>query len=45
MPTNNKLVARGTKMIMDEAKVTANKAAELLKKYGNVRKAVDSLKI
>jgi N-acetylmuramic acid 6-phosphate etherase len=45
MPTNNKLVARGTKMIMDEAKVTAKKAAELLKKYGNVRKAVDSLKI
>jgi N-acetylmuramic acid 6-phosphate etherase len=45
MPTNNKLVARGTKMIMDEAKVTATKAAALLQKYGNVRKAVDSLKI
>lgn len=44
MPTNNKLVARGTKMIMHEAKVTEKKAAELLKKYGNVRKAVDSLK-
>jgi N-acetylmuramic acid 6-phosphate etherase len=44
MPTNNKLVARGTQMIMDEAKVSEKKAAELLKKYGNVRKAVDSLK-
>lgn len=44
MPTNNKLVARGTQMIMDEAKVSEKKAAQLLKKYGNVRKAVDSLK-
>lgn len=44
MPTNNKLVARGTQMIMDEAKISEKKAAELLKKFGNVRKAVDSLK-
>jgi N-acetylmuramic acid 6-phosphate etherase len=44
MPTNHKLVARGIKMIMDEAKVSEKKAAELLKKYGNVRKSVDSLK-
>jgi N-acetylmuramic acid 6-phosphate etherase len=44
VPTNNKLVARGAQMIMDEAKVPEKKAAELLAKYGNVRKAVDSLK-
>lgn len=45
MPTNDKLVARGIQMIMDEAKVSITKATELLKKHGNVRKAVDSLKI
>jgi N-acetylmuramic acid 6-phosphate etherase len=44
MPTNDKLVARGIKMIMDEAKVNEQKAAALLKQFGNVRKAVDSLK-
>jgi N-acetylmuramic acid 6-phosphate etherase len=43
MPTNNKLVARGIKMIMDEAKVSEKKATEFLKKYGNVRKAVESI--
>lgn len=40
MPTNNKLVARGTQMIMEELKTTAQKAAALLKEYGNVRLAV-----
>lgn len=40
MPTNNKLVARGVQMIMDELKVTAKRAETLLHKYGNVRKAV-----
>lgn len=44
MPTNDKLVARGIKMIMDETKVNEKKAAELLKQFGNVRKAVDALK-
>ena len=44
MPTNNKLVIRGIQMIMDETNVSEKKAAELLKKYGNVRKGVDSLK-
>jgi N-acetylmuramic acid 6-phosphate etherase len=44
MPTNNKLVDRGTNMIMEEAGISAKKAAELLARYGNVRKAVDSLK-
>jgi N-acetylmuramic acid 6-phosphate etherase len=45
MPTNDKLVARGITMIMDEANISLKKATDLLKKYGNVRKAVDSLKI
>lgn len=39
-PTNNKLVKRGTKMIMDELKTDEKTAARLLKKHGNVRKAV-----
>lgn len=39
--TNNKLIHRGTKMIMDELKVSEKKAQALLKKYGSVRKAVD----
>ncbi len=40
--SNNKLIARGTKMIMRELKVSAEKAAALLHQYGSVRKAVDS---
>lgn len=40
--TNNKLVNRGTQMIMDELKVTAGKAAQLLKSFGSVRRAVES---
>ena len=39
--SNNKLVERGTKMIMRELKVNYKKANELLSKYGSVRKAVD----
>lgn len=39
--SNNKLVDRGTKMIMKELKVTYKKAAQLLKKYKSVRKAID----
>ena len=39
--TNNKLVSRGTRMIMDELKVPEKKkAALLLKKYGSVRAAI-----
>lgn len=41
-PTNNKLVIRGGKMIMDELNVDEKTAAALLKKYGNVRKAVEA---
>ena len=40
--SNNKLVDRGTKMIMRELKLTYSAAKELLEKYGSVRKAVNS---
>jgi N-acetylmuramic acid 6-phosphate etherase len=38
--TNQKLVNRGTRMIMEELSVSEQEAAELLKKYGSVRKAI-----
>lgn len=40
--TNNKLVKRGTAMIMEELKVSAIKASLLLKKFGNVRNAIEA---
>lgn len=40
--SNDKLVDRGTKMIMAELNVDYNKANELLLKYGSVRKAVEN---
>ncbi len=40
--SNDKLVDRGVKMIMGEIPVSYEKASELLKEYGSVRKAVDS---
>ncbi len=39
--SNNKLMDRGTKMVMDELKTDYETANELLKKYGSVRKAVE----
>ena len=39
--TNNKLVNRGTRMIMNETGLNEHLAAGLLKKHGSVRKAVD----
>jgi N-acetylmuramic acid 6-phosphate etherase len=42
--SNDKLVDRGTKMIMDELNIDYQKANELLLKYRSVRKAVDSFK-
>jgi N-acetylmuramic acid 6-phosphate etherase len=42
--TNNKLVDRGTHMIMDELGIDQQRAEELLKQYGSVRKAVDNYK-
>jgi len=41
--TNNKLVDRGTRMVMKETGLDEQTAAELLNKYGSVRKAVESL--
>jgi N-acetylmuramic acid 6-phosphate etherase len=40
--SNNKLVHRGTRMVMTETGLPENEAAELLKKHGSVRKAVDA---
>jgi N-acetylmuramic acid 6-phosphate etherase len=40
--SNSKLVDRGVKMIMGEIPVSYEKAAELLEKYGSVRKAADN---
>ncbi|MFM9838514.1 MAG: N-acetylmuramic acid 6-phosphate etherase [Cyclobacteriaceae bacterium] len=42
--TNHKLVNRGVKMIMDELHVSEEQAEELLKKFGNVRGAIESIK-
>jgi N-acetylmuramic acid 6-phosphate etherase len=41
--TNNKLVNRGTLMVMNETGLDEKSAADLLQQYGSVRKAVDSL--
>lgn len=44
--TNEKLVDRGTKMIMDKLKLDDyEKAKELLLKYGSVKKAVDGYQV
>src|SRR5688500_13008916 len=40
--TNNKLIDRATRMVMDELQVDQAEAEKLLKQYGSVRKAVDS---
>ncbi len=40
--TNNKLVDRATRMVMEETGVDAAEAEKLLKQYGSVRKAVES---
>jgi N-acetylmuramic acid 6-phosphate etherase len=42
MPTNSKLVERGTKMIQEELGADKITAANLLAKHGNVRKAVEA---
>jgi N-acetylmuramic acid 6-phosphate etherase len=38
--TNQKLVERGTKMIMDETGLPYDKAKDMLLKHGSVRNAV-----
>ncbi|HET6992889.1 MAG TPA: N-acetylmuramic acid 6-phosphate etherase [Bacteroidia bacterium] len=40
--SNNKLIDRGTKMVMDATKLSYEKANELLKKFGSVRKAIEN---
>jgi N-acetylmuramic acid 6-phosphate etherase len=40
--TNNKLVDRGTRMVMKETGLNETEAAALLTEYGSVRKAVDN---
>ncbi len=42
--TNHKLVDRGTQMVMDELHIDHDQAADLLSKYGSVRKAVEANK-
>lgn len=42
--TNNKLIDRGVRMIMDELKVPEAEAEVLLKKFGSVRAAIDQHK-
>jgi N-acetylmuramic acid 6-phosphate etherase len=39
--SNNKLIDRGTRMVMDETGTDEHTAAHLLEKYGSVRKAVE----
>ncbi|WP_299248343.1 N-acetylmuramic acid 6-phosphate etherase [uncultured Aquimarina sp.] len=40
--SNNKLVDRGTRMIMEELKIDRAIASELLEKYGSVRNAINN---
>ncbi|SMC80453.1 N-acetylmuramic acid 6-phosphate etherase [Pedobacter nyackensis] len=40
--TNDKLVDRGTQMVMHELNIDYDKAADLLLRYGSVRKAVEA---
>ncbi|NMH26832.1 N-acetylmuramic acid 6-phosphate etherase [Flavobacterium silvaticum] len=40
--TNDKLVDRGVRMIMEQIPVNYEEASEMLEKFGSVRKAVDS---
>ncbi len=40
--TNNKLVQRGTRMIMEELQLDADQSRELLLKHGSVRLAIES---
>jgi N-acetylmuramic acid 6-phosphate etherase len=39
--SNNKLVDRGTRMVMEALDIPYEQAAQLLEKYGSVRKAID----
>lgn len=39
--SNNKLIDRGTRMVMDELEITYEKANQLLLEFGSVRRAID----
>lgn len=40
--SNNKLVDRGTKMVMEAVSISEEKASQLLQKHGSVRKAIEA---
>ena len=42
--SNNKLVSRAEKMVMEELNIGHYKAKKLIENYGSVRKAIDSYK-
>ena len=42
--TNNKLVDRGTRMIMEELSIGREEAESLLEQYGSVRKVIDAVR-
>ena len=42
--SNDKLIDRGTKMIMDETQIDYSAAEVLLKRFGSVRKAIEAYK-
>ncbi len=44
MLTNNKLVHRGVRMVMEELRINEKKALALLRKFDSVRKAINSQK-
>ena len=42
--SNNKLVDRGTRMLMEELSIARDEAEELLNKFGSVRKVIDAVR-
>jgi len=42
--TNNKLVDRGTRMVMEELSIGRGEAEELLERFGSVRKVIDAVR-
>ena len=42
--SNNKLVDRGTRMIMEELSIGREEAEILLEKHGSVRKVIDAIR-
>lgn len=43
--TNNKLFSRGVRIITEETGINAQRAADLLEKYGSVRKAIEQSRV